>query len=240
MLNENIKNLRKKKGFSQEELAARLHVVRQTVSKWEKGLSVPDAAMIQALAQEMEVSVSDLLGTRIERPTEENEIALQLSRINEQMVVRNRRSARLWKGIGVVLAVGIVLLLALFFLRLREPETPVETLALPDTIQIYGLNMESGTVDKRIKFSFVPSVASEDLTYQVTLRQNDLLGTAKYETVTAAYSEGYCHAAFEMKYAYGLWFDAVLTIQNGLEERNVVLFEKLEYDNNSGYVVTWQ
>ena len=42
MLNENIKNLRKAKGLSQEELAIKLHVVRQTLSKWENGLSVPD------------------------------------------------------------------------------------------------------------------------------------------------------------------------------------------------------
>ena len=38
MLNENIKNLRKAKGLSQEELANRLNVVRQTISKWEKGV----------------------------------------------------------------------------------------------------------------------------------------------------------------------------------------------------------
>ena len=46
MLNENIRNLRKSKGLSQEELAIRLNVVRQTISKWEKGLSVPDSSMI--------------------------------------------------------------------------------------------------------------------------------------------------------------------------------------------------
>lgn len=39
MLCENIKNLRQAKGLTQEELAVRLHVVRQTVSKWEKGVS---------------------------------------------------------------------------------------------------------------------------------------------------------------------------------------------------------
>ena len=49
MLSENLKNLRKAKGFSQEELAARLHVVRQTVSKWEKGRSVPDAELLVRL-----------------------------------------------------------------------------------------------------------------------------------------------------------------------------------------------
>ena len=43
MLNENIKALRKSKGLSQQELAVKLNVVRQTVSKWEQGLSVPDS-----------------------------------------------------------------------------------------------------------------------------------------------------------------------------------------------------
>lgn len=39
MLNENIKVIRKSKGLSQEELAIKLHVVRQTISKWEQGVS---------------------------------------------------------------------------------------------------------------------------------------------------------------------------------------------------------
>ena len=62
MLNENIKNLRKSKGLSQEELAIKLNVVRQTVSKWENGLSVPDSNMLILLADELDTSVSVLLG----------------------------------------------------------------------------------------------------------------------------------------------------------------------------------
>ena len=61
MLDENIKQLRKAKGLSQEELAIKLNVVRQTVSKWENGLSVPDSSMLISLADEFGVSVSDLL-----------------------------------------------------------------------------------------------------------------------------------------------------------------------------------
>ena len=49
MLNENIKSLRKSKGLSQEELAIKLNVVRQTISKWEKGLSVPDSDLLISL-----------------------------------------------------------------------------------------------------------------------------------------------------------------------------------------------
>ena len=62
MLNENIKNLRKAKGLSQEELAIKLNVVRQTVSKWENGLSVPDSSMLISLADALDTSVSELLG----------------------------------------------------------------------------------------------------------------------------------------------------------------------------------
>ena len=66
MLQDNLKALRKKKGVTQEELAARLNVVRQTVSKWEKGLSVPDAELLIRLAEALETPVSQLLGSKIE------------------------------------------------------------------------------------------------------------------------------------------------------------------------------
>ena len=66
MLNENIRNLRKSKGLTQEELAIKLNVVRQTISKWEKGLSVPDSSMIISLAEELDTSVSTLLGETVQ------------------------------------------------------------------------------------------------------------------------------------------------------------------------------
>ena len=81
MFSENLKTLRKQKGFSQEELATRLHVVRQTISKWEKNLSVPDADTLIRLAEILEVSVSELLGTKIENENVASDVAEQLSRI---------------------------------------------------------------------------------------------------------------------------------------------------------------
>lgn len=62
MLSDNIRNLRKAKGLSQEELAVKLNVVRQTVSKWEKGLSVPDSETLIRIAEELDASVAVLLG----------------------------------------------------------------------------------------------------------------------------------------------------------------------------------
>ena len=70
MLNENIKALRKAKGLSQEELAIKLNVVRQTVSKWEKGLSVPDAGMVIQIAEVLDTTVNVLLGEEIPKSEE--------------------------------------------------------------------------------------------------------------------------------------------------------------------------
>ena len=102
MLGENIKTLRTQKGYSQEALAEKLHVVRQTVSKWEKGLSVPDAEMLTRLADALEVSVSELLGTPVPPENDINEVAVQLARINDQLTIRNRRWRRFWLGLLIV------------------------------------------------------------------------------------------------------------------------------------------
>lgn len=67
MFSENLKTIRKEKGYTQEELAIKVNVVRQTVSKWEKGLSVPDADVLLHIAEVLEVSVSELLGAKIKQ-----------------------------------------------------------------------------------------------------------------------------------------------------------------------------
>ena len=114
MFAENVKTLRKSKGLSQEGLALQLHVVRQTISKWEKGLSVPDADLLIRLADCLEVSVSELLGAKIESEQEVNQVAMQLAKINEQLAVKNRRARRIWKTIAIIFGAGILLHLLLF------------------------------------------------------------------------------------------------------------------------------
>ena len=117
MFGENLKTLRKQKGFSQEELATRLHVVRQTISKWEKNLSVPDADTLIRLAEILEVSVSELLRAKIENKNTASDVAEQLSRINEQLAIKNRRSRRIWKIVAIILAAIILIniFIAVFF-----------------------------------------------------------------------------------------------------------------------------
>lgn len=110
MFQENLKELRKKKGFSQQELAIRLNVVRQTISKWEKGLSVPDADTLIKMAEIFEVSVNELLGAELEGKDEEkrNVIAEQLVRINEQLAIKNNRWRKIWRTMGIVLLVCFI------------------------------------------------------------------------------------------------------------------------------------
>ena len=115
MFQDNLKALRKRKGITQEELATRLNVVRQTVSKWEKGLSVPDSELLIKLAEILEVPVSRLLGSKIETAEQPDALAEQLSRINEQLAIKNRRAKRVWKAIafivGGIIAVYVLVLI---------------------------------------------------------------------------------------------------------------------------------
>ena len=89
MLNENIKRIRKSKGLSQEELAIKLNVVRQTVSKWENGLSVPDSSMLIILADELDTTVSELLGEPVAEPTTDD-----LKILSEKLEVINLQLAK--------------------------------------------------------------------------------------------------------------------------------------------------
>lgn len=117
MFSENLKTLRKQKGYTQEELAARLNVVRQTVSKWEKGLSVPDAELLLRLAEILEVPVSTLLGAAISDDKQPDDIAEQLARINEQLAIKNRRSRLIWRIVAYVLIAIVVINLLLVALN---------------------------------------------------------------------------------------------------------------------------
>ena len=97
MLGENIRSCRQKKGLSQGQLAGRLHVVRQTVSKWEQNRSVPDAALLMEMARVLEVPVSTLLGTE---PPEASASALaeELARVNEALSQAQKQMERTQKA----------------------------------------------------------------------------------------------------------------------------------------------
>ena len=107
MLNENIRELRKAKGLSQEELAVRLNVVRQTVSKWEQGLSVPDADMLVAIGELYDTPVGILLRETVTppQPDELRTISEKLEVINLQLARRSAGRRRVLHIVFIVLCV---------------------------------------------------------------------------------------------------------------------------------------
>ena len=109
MFGENLKAMRKAKGYTQEELAIKINVVRQTVSKWEKGLSVPDADVLSQIAEVLDTKVSVLLGGTITEETDKDAVAEQLAKISEQLAIKNRRSKAIWKTIGMIVLVIMLL-----------------------------------------------------------------------------------------------------------------------------------
>ena len=110
MLNENIKALRKSKGLSQQELAVKVNVVRQTVSKWEKGLSVPDSDLLIALSEALDTPVSTLLGETLAESEGDAVKALseKLEVINLQFARRKAMRCKVLHWLLISVCVGIV------------------------------------------------------------------------------------------------------------------------------------
>lgn len=112
MLNENIRALRKSKGLSQQELAIKLNVVRQTISTWEQGLSVPDSEMLISLSEVLETPVSKLLGETVAETEADNikAISEKLEVINLQLAQRKttRRKVIRWLLISLCAIIVVV------------------------------------------------------------------------------------------------------------------------------------
>ena len=110
MLSENIQAIRKARGLSQKELAAKLNVVRQTISKWEKGLSAPDADMLMALSAALETPVGILLGEAVPEAKPDGLQALsdRLDGIARQMARRRQARRNLLHWLLIALCAAIV------------------------------------------------------------------------------------------------------------------------------------
>lgn len=135
MFAENLKKIRKDKGYTQEILAEKLNVVRQTVSKWEKGLSLPDVDMLSKIANVLETDVNILLDGQI-TTTDQSEIVKQLAKINEQLTIKNRRYKKIMKTIAIILLIIVIFGILLVILNIgtfisisnSETTTTVETM----------------------------------------------------------------------------------------------------------------
>ena len=112
MLKDNIKAIRKSKGLSQEELAIKLNVVRQTISKWEQGLSVPDSELLVSLSEALDTPVSTLLGENVTEQKEDSlkEIAEKLEIINLQLAQKKETKRKIWHWIFLSICIILILI----------------------------------------------------------------------------------------------------------------------------------
>lgn len=130
MLGDNIAALRKRANMTQQTLADSLHVTRQTISKWEKNLSVPDADALVRLADALDTAVPELLGVPDDAAESSSDLAAALGRINDQLAAQNRRRSRLWRIVAWVLGLYVafnVLALALGAAVSIDIKSPVST-----------------------------------------------------------------------------------------------------------------
>ncbi len=111
MLKENIKTIRKSKGLSQEELAIKLNVVRQTISKWEQGLSVPDSEMLISISEVLETPVSTLLGENISESKVDDlkAISEKLEIINLQLSQRKNERRKMIRWLLISFCIIIII-----------------------------------------------------------------------------------------------------------------------------------
>ena len=140
MLYKNIKTIRKSKGLSQQELAVKLNVVRQTVSKWEQGLSVPDSDMLLSISEVLDTPVSVLLGENVIKPPENDlkTISAKLEVINLQLAQRKGTGKRILHWLFILLCVWLATIFVLLFLAgspylgwdYEKPETAVLGVAI--------------------------------------------------------------------------------------------------------------
>ena len=117
MISENIKTIRKSRGLSQQELAVKLNVVRQTISKWEQGLSVPDSDMLISISEVLETPVSTLLGENVIESEADDlkAISAKLEVINLQLAQRKTAWKKIWRWFHITLCVGIAAIFVILF-----------------------------------------------------------------------------------------------------------------------------
>ena len=110
--NNRLYQLRKQKGLSQEELAGRLNVSRQTVSNWEIGDSTPDMEKLVAMSELFDVSLDMLvLGKEEQSQGTVAPISNFVSTINEKVLTTNnkKKTKSILKIVGIIAAAVLLI-----------------------------------------------------------------------------------------------------------------------------------
>ena len=237
MLHENIAKIRKERGLTQEALSVKLNVVRQTISKWEKGTAVPDADTLCRIADALDVSVSTLLGgSEQEDKIGTASIVESLAQINEQLAIRNRRTANIWKVLFLISLVVIGILIGKSYWGNSNLENPSQTI-LPERIEASSVFFQCNGKD--LTCSFVPSIGNDDITYSVTLAGHD--NSFPGATAVSEYENGICVATFDAsELSEYVEYRVVLRMEYRGEVRNMTLADAFCFQENGCSWENWE
>lgn len=222
-LKDRLVETRKLRGMNQENLAERVGVSRQAVSKWETGEAMPDCVKLMALADALEVSLDYLCGREEEQPSTPESVATPeqgKKKVSTRHAILVCLLAMLLLGIGL----GVGLLIS--GNHNRKSETlPMEVTPLPDAISVEGFDIDS-LGNEGLAFHFIPSVINENYTYQVSMCDE----YGRVQTFDATPKGGICVCRTGLKMGYGYTITAV--IGNGDESRSILLCSGFDFDSD--------
>lgn len=236
MLGQEIKKIRKSRNMTQEELAQRLFVVRQTVSKWERGYSVPDAEQLQSIADIFEIEVKELLGGQI-KSNDKDEVIEQLSRLNEQMVVRNKHLKKLWKMMIVlcsclIIAVGILITIIMIKPKKNYVDQPLPYIIEIEDFKIfYDLKENDPSIVNKCICTVSSNVKDSRLTYTLILEST--YGYGNEVVALASYDNGKVSASFE-NIIKNVRYNLYLSVSNLNETKRILVAKNIEYYGDGG------
>lgn len=215
--NENLSKYRKIKGLTQDDLAEKVGVSRQSVSKWETGDCMPDVSKLIALSCALEVSIDELCGKPVNHSTEADQS------IPESGPAKTVGKHYIFTTALIALAAAILFGVGGYLAGVRSnvPDTAQSTAyQLPDTIEVTGIEFRA--LNNKLLCSFAPSVYAQELTYTVNLIADNY--SALNSSAQAEYKNGICTA--EIDVIENCDYRVVLTVSNGSQEKSVIIATK--------------
>ena len=221
---EMLQQTRKARGWSQEELAARVCVSRQAVSKWETGDAMPDLPKLLALADSLDISLDTLCG----RSADTGDASSAAAEATATIDVKQSRNPAVWLVLCLLLA--LCLAVGGFCMLNIRTIVPAEYAAiqtvLPDSFTVTGINFV-GESDHRVSYQFTPGATGEGLTYQITFTAG-----AKSITMIAPCSGGVCSDTAELD-SGSLGYTVTVTVTDGTNARNLAIAANLTFSEGS-------
>jgi len=226
---EVLQQTRKARGWSQEDLAEKIQVSRQAVSKWETGDAMPDLPKLLALADALELSLDALCGREVTASETYTTSAAPAAADQAPVVSSKPAAGRLWTILCVLLSVCLIAT-GLWAWNRRDyvpAEHAVAQSNLPDTFTVTGVGFV-GESDYRVKYQFTPGVTGEGLTYQITFTDGD----GKAITMDAPCIGGVCTDTAILDGGF-LGYTVTVSVTDGTNSRNLAVANNLTFVDGS-------